>query len=383
MASATELRRTPLTALHEDAGARLVDFAGFAMPVQYEGILEEVGRVRTVGGLFDLCHMGRVRILGERREEAAQFLVHPNISKLKFGAIRYSFFCREDGTTMDDVLVYRDTDEVFFCINAGNRDRDIAWMREVVARYDCELQDLSDDLAMIALQGRASVDALAPLCTGEPPEPVRREGATGPAALKYYSFMRGSVCGHEAMISRTGYTGEDGYELYFAADKAPEIWNALLETGKSAGLTPIGLAARDTLRLEAGMALYGHELDDTTNPVEAGLLPKMVKHTHDFSGRAALEAAIAAGPQRRLVGFTTAGKRVPRQGYTLHLPGDDGGAAIGTVCSGSPSPTLDTIIGTGYVRSELAEAGRTLAMDIRGKRQDVTLVEMPFFKRDY
>jgi aminomethyltransferase len=365
MTTAT-LRKTPLTSLHESAGARLVDFAGFLMPVQYEGILEEARRVRTKAGTFDLCHMGRCRITGARREEAAQFLVHVNIEKMKFGQIRYTFFCRADGTTMDDVLVYRDTDEMFFCINAGNRARDIAWMKEVAAKFGCTFQDLSDELAMIAIQGPRSVETMAPLCSGDL------------SGLKYYWFYRGTVCGVPAMISRTGYTGEDGFEIYFAEKEAPAIWKAMLESGKPHGITPIGLAARDTLRLEAGMALYGHELDDTTNPVEAGLITGALPHAKDFSGRKAIEAVLAKGPARKLVGFSTASARVPRQGYPLHLP--NGGAQVGVVCSGSPSPTLGTNIGTAYVQSAHAGAA-TLDMDIRGQRHAVKLQPLPFYQR--
>jgi aminomethyltransferase len=365
--STVALRRTPLTAEHERAGAKLVDFSGFSMPVQYEGILDEVVRVRTKAGIFDLCHMGRCRILGARREEAAQYLVHVGIEKLRFGAIRYSFFARADGTTMDDVLVYRDTDEMFFCINAGNRARDLAWMAEVAARYGCTLEDQSDELAMIAIQGPRSVETMAPLCSGDP------------GALKYYSFYRGTVCDVPAMISRTGYTGEDGYEIYFEERQAPRIWSAILESGKAHGVTPIGLAARDTLRLEAGMALYGHELDDTTNPVEARIVTEPLNHAHDFSGRAAIEAMLKAGPKRQLAGFTTDSPRVPRQGYALHLP--QGGAQVGVVCSGSPSPTLGTNIGTAYVQTGHHAPGGTLDMDIRGQRHAVKLVPLPFYKR--
>lgn len=369
----TDLRNTPLTALHEEAGARLVDFAGFLMPVQYEGIIDEVKRVRTQAGLFDLCHMGRCRITGPQREEAAQYLVHVNVEKMKHGAIRYSFFAREDGTTMDDVLVYRDVDgeEMFFCINAGNRDRDLAWMREVCDRFDCTLEDQSDELAMIAIQGPKSVATMEPLCSAMP------DGRTV-ADLKYYGFYRGTVCDVPAMISRTGYTGEDGFEIYFEASEAPRIWKALLESGAAHGVTPIGLAARDTLRLEAGMALYGHELDDTTNPVEAGIVPKLV-HKKDFSGRGAIEAMLESGPPRRLVGLTTDAKRVPRQGYALFTPG---GEEVGTICSGSPSPTVGTNIGTAYVKTGHDEPGTTLQMDVRGKRFDVELVALPFYKRE-
>ena len=363
----TDLRRTPLTDRHEAAGARLVDFAGFAMPVQYENILDEAVRVRKHAGLFDLCHMGRARIVGERREEAAQFLVHVNVAKMKHGAIRYSFFARDDGTTMDDVLIYRDVDEVFFCINAGNRDRDLEWMRVVAGRYDCTVEDQSEELAMIAIQGPASVDTVAPLVSGDA------------AALKYYSFYRGTVCDVPAMISRTGYTGEDGYELYFAASEAPRVWDALLESGAAHGVTPIGLAARDTLRLEAGMALYGHELDDTTNPVEAGIVFKALPHDKDFSGRAAIEEMLEKGPERTLVGFTTDSKRVPRQGYDLVTVDH---VAVGRVCSGSPSPTLGTNIGTAYVLVPHDSPTEHLAMDIRGVRHPVKLHALPFYRRE-
>jgi aminomethyltransferase len=365
--AAPALRRTPLTAQHEKAGAKLVDFSGYQMPVQYEGILDEVKRVRTQAGTFDLCHMGRCRIVGARREEAAQFLVHVAIDKLKFGAIRYSFFARADGTTMDDILVYRDTDEMFFCINAGNRARDLLWMDEVAKRYGCKLEDQSDELAMIAIQGPKSVETMSPLCSGEP------------GAIKYYSFYRGTVCGVPAMISRTGYTGEDGFEIYFPERHAPKIWDAILESGRKHGVTPIGLAARDTLRLEAGMALYGHELDDTTNPVEARIVTEPIAHTHDFSGRAAIEAMLKSGPKRQLAGFTTASARVPRQGYALCLP--NGGPQVGVVASGSPSPTLGTNIGTAYVQTGHHAAGGTLEMDIRGQRHPVSLVALPFYKR--
>jgi aminomethyltransferase len=360
-------RTTPLTGLHEAAGARLVDFAGFLMPVQYSGILDEARRVRTQVGLFDLCHMGRCRFVGGRREEAAQFLVHVNVGKMKLGGIRYSTFCRDDGTTIDDVLVYRDEEQVFFCINASNRERDLAWMGEVAERHGCRLEDKSGELAMIALQGPASVATLAPLCDEDP------------GALKYYGFRHGRVGDVPAMISRTGYTGEDGFELYFEAGQAPAIWKALLEAGAPHGAAPIGLGARDTLRLEAGMALYGHELDDSTNPVEAGLITRPLPHPHDFSGRAAIERVLQAGPARRLVGFTTASPRVPRQGYPLALPG--GGPVVGHVCSGSPSPTLGTTIGTGYVSTSAPLSGDVLEMDIRGQRHLLELVPLPFYKR--
>ncbi|MCB9899089.1 MAG: glycine cleavage system aminomethyltransferase GcvT [Planctomycetes bacterium] len=366
MGTTADLRRTPLTDRHEAAGARLVDFSGFLMPVQYDGILDEVKRVRTQAGTFDLCHMGRCRIVGDRRVEAAQYLVHVHVEALKQGAIRYSFFARDDGTTMDDVLIYKDVDEIFFCINAGNRARDLAWMDEVARRYGCTLEDQSDELAMIAIQGPRSVDTMAHLCSGDL------------AALKYYNFYRGKVLDVPAMISRTGYTGEDGFEIYFENSHAGRIWDAILDKGRTHGVTPIGLAARDTLRLEAGMALYGHELDDTTNPVEAGIVFAPIKHKHDFSGRAAIERMLVEGPQRRLTGFTTESKRVPRQGYDVV---DFDHALVGTVCSGSPSPTLGTNIGTAYVIDGKDAPGTHLAMDIKGTRHEIKLHALPFYMR--
>ena len=367
MAAPADLKRTPLTAIHEAAGARLVDFSGYLMPVQYDGILEEAVRVRQKAGLFDLCHMGRCRIVGERYIEASQFLVHVNVHKMKVGAIRYSFFAREDGTTIDDVLIYREEDSVFFCINAGNRARDLEWMREVAGRYDCQVEDLSEELAMIAIQGPASVDTINPLAGFDVSE------------MKYYSFSQSQCGGVPAMVSRTGYTGEDGFELYFDADMAEDMWESLMQSGEEFGVTPIGLAARDTLRLEAGMALYGHELDDTTNPVEAGIVVSPIKHPHDFSGRAAIEAVLEAGPKRRLVGFTTDSARVPRQGYKLVTPDH---TPVGEVVSGSPSPTLGKNIGTAYVADGHQNPGvELLAMEIRGKRHEVELHALPFYKR--
>ena len=222
---------------------------------------------------------------------------------------------------------------------------------------------------MIALQGPASLEVIAPLMGID---------STELNEMKYYSFRQGQVGGVPAMISRTGYTGEDGFEIYFDADMAQDLWQSILEAGEDFGLTPIGLAARDTLRLEAGMALYGHELDDTTNPVEAGIVFRPIKHTHDFSGRAAIEAMLETGPERVLVGFTADGPRVPRQGYELvsldHTP-------IGKVVSGSPSPTLNKNIGTAYVVSGHDAPGTRMAMEISGKRYEVTLHALPFYKR--
>lgn len=364
MTTAT-LRKTPLTALHEAAGARLVDFAGFLMPVQYEGILEEAKRVRTKAGTFDLCHMGRCRITGARREEAAQFLVHVNIEKMRFGQIRYTFFCRDDGTTMDDVLVYRDTDEMFFCINAGNRARDIAWMKEVSAKFGCTFEDLSDELAMIAIQGPRSADTMAPLCSGD----LR--------GLKYYWFYRGTVCGVPAMISRTGYTGEDGFEIVGEDAAIWEAWNGVLSKGATFGLKPCGLGARDTLRTEVCYPLYGHELDENTTPIEAGVGFFVSLDKGEFIGRSVLAEQKANGTNKKCIAFKMTEKAAPpRPGYPIWV----NGVSVGQVVSGTQSPSLGIGIGLGYVPTEFAKAGTTIEIEARGRRAAAEIVAKPIYK---
>ncbi|MBL8765901.1 MAG: glycine cleavage system aminomethyltransferase GcvT [Planctomycetes bacterium] len=357
-------QRTPLTSEHENARAQIVNFSGWAMPVHYTSILEEARHVRRAVGLFDLCHMGRVRLSGDGYADLVDRLVTCKTRNMKTGVIRYAMLTREDGTTIDDVLVYREADSIFLCINAGNRNRDLAWLRTHAAGTNVVVDDLSDRLAMIALQGPKSVDVARKLCGGDP------------GAVKYYGFTMTTFCGMpDIMVSRTGYTGEDGYEFYFPAERAVDVWRKLLEVGAPEGLRPIGLGARDTLRLEAGMPLFGHEIDDTTTPLEADLM-WAVDLEKDFVGAGAIRDLAARGTPRRLVGFKLAGKRVPRFGYVVF----DGELAIGEVRSGTYSPTLETNIGTAYVGT--ASAGKKhLSLDLRGSREAIEIVPLPFYRR--
>jgi aminomethyltransferase len=357
--------RTPLAAAHERRGARMVNFSGYWMPIQYTSILEEARHVRRRAGLFDLCHMGRVRLRGADAVAFADRLVTCDVATLAIGAIRYGLLTREDGTILDDVLVYREPDSVFVCINAGNRNRDLAWLRTHAAGTSVEVEDLSNDLAMIAIQGPESVAV------------VRALAGKDPGTLKYYRFFSAPFAGLEdVMISRTGYTGEDGFEFYFDAGRAEEVFERMLESGAPNGLAPIGLGARDTLRLEAGMPLYGHEIDDTTTPYEAGLM-WAVKPSREFIGGAAITDLESAPPRRRLVGFTCADKRVPRQGYAI-LADDE---SVGDVRSGTFSPVLGTNIGTAYVAATALDAARPLHLDLRGQRAPIEITALPFYRR--
>jgi len=362
------LKQTPLHDVHAALGARMIDFGGWHMPVQYGPILEEVNCVRTACGLFDLGHMGRFHVVGPDAIKFVDTIATNFCAKIPVGAIRYSLFCLEDGNPIDDVLLYREEQDVFIVVNAGNRDRDLAHLQKHAADFDCEVIDESYELDMIALQGQNSVAILEKLVEG-----------CDVGAIKYYRFDFGTLCGIENVrISRTGYTGEDGFELYLPPTHSAAVWNALLEAGKGLGLQPIGLGARDTLRLEAGMPLYGHEIDDNHNPIEAGLNfgISFKEEKGDWLGRAALEA-VKANPTQALVGITTDGKRVPRQGYKL-FRGDE---EVGYICSGSVSPTIKSNIGTAYVKLGNEEVGTQLELDIRGKRQACVVAPQPFYSR--
>ena len=362
------MKQTPLHDTHVALEARMVDFGGWQMPVQYGPILDEARCVRTQAGLFDLGHMGRVHVSGPDAVAYLDRIATNFVAKIPLGSIRYTLFCKEDGGPIDDLLVYRGDDHVYLVVNASNTEVVLDWMRSHVGDLDVTIDDQTDATTMIALQGPAALEVMKTVTTD-----------TDLDALGYYKFTFGTVCGvPNTRISRTGYTGENGFELYFPNENGKHVWDSLLAAGKDAGVRPIGLGARDTLRLEAGMPLYGHEIDAEHNPIEAGLAfgISFKEEKGDWIGRAAL-ARIAESPQRALIGFTTDGKRVPRQGYTL-MNGDE---AVGQICSGTVSPTLDKNIGTGYVPTELSAPGTELEMDIRGKRQTVQVCEMPFYSR--
>ncbi|MGE3174291.1 MAG: glycine cleavage system aminomethyltransferase GcvT [Planctomycetota bacterium] len=361
------MRETALKEVHASLGARLVPFAGWTMPVQYEGILDEARTVRSRAGLFDLGHMGRVRVRGPQAVEYLQRLQTNDAGTMTPGRIRYALILDDQGRTQDDILLYREPggDGWFVVINAGNSERDLGIMRALAQDFDVEVEDQTDALGMIAIQGPRSQDITQRICDADL------------AALKYYTWTTGTVCGETMEISRTGYTGEDGFEIYVPQHKTTAVWNAFFAAGAEHGLKPIGLGARDTLRHEAGMPLYGHEIDETTNPLEAGL-GWAVKFTHDFVGRTALERLQQkGGTGRQLVGLVTDSKRCPRQGYKVR----HGGREIGHVCSGNISPTLDTNIATAYVRDEYAAAGTELEFLVRDKAEPCKVVALPFYKR--
>jgi aminomethyltransferase len=371
MATIESLKRTPLYECHREAGARLVEFAGWDMPVQYQGVIEEHRAVRTAAGMFDVSHMGEIRVKGPQAEAFLQQLTPNDVAKLAPGRAHYSGLLTERGTYVDDLLVYRlGAEEFLVVVNASNAERDFEWIASratagTAGDTGVEVTDESDRWALIALQGPKALEILRPLAS------------PGAAELKYYGFLQGEVDGRPALVSRTGYTGEDGFELYLAPEDAPGVWRRLLEAGAPHGLVPAGLGARDTLRLEAAMALYGHEIDDTTTPFEAGLAWVVKMGKGDFLGREALAAQQAEGLRRKLVGFEVQGRGIARQGHEVKVEGRTAGA----VTSGTWSPSFEKAIGMAYVPTGLAEPGTTLEVDVRGRSLPATVVELPFYRR--
>jgi aminomethyltransferase len=343
----------------------MVDFAGFRLPVHYTSIREEHAAVRSAAGLFDVSHMGQLTMTGAGAVVAASHLLSRRLDDLPVGRVRYALLCNERGGVVDDVTAYRlPGDEVMLCVNAANRDTDREWLA-AHAGPGVSVRDDSDATALIALQGPRSADVLARIAPAE---------AT---ALRRFAFARVAVAGAPALVSRTGYTGADGFEIYCEAAAGPRVFEALLEAGKSFGLRPAGLGARDTLRLEAALPLYGHELDEGTSPLEAGL-SAFVDLAGDFVGAAAIRARRDAGHSRQLVGFVLEGRGVARQGHAVH----HAGRAVGAVTSGAPSPTLGKSIGLAYVVPALAAPGTALDIDVRGRALPAIVVETPFVRGD-
>jgi aminomethyltransferase len=354
------LRRTPLFEEHRALGARLVPFAGWEMPVQYEGIKAEHDAVRTRAGLFDVSHMGEVTFRGPQAEEAVQKLVTRDVSRLAAGQAGYAAVCYENGGTVDDVLVYRMPDGFLVVVNASNREKDLSHFLEHTQNINVELTDESDDWALLALQGPGAANIL------------QRFTETNLSDIEYYRYEMGEVRGHRAMISRTGYTGEDGFELYVGPDAAVEIWRGLVE----AGATPTGLGARDTLRLEAGMCLYGNELDEQTTPLEAGIgFAVHLEKPVGFVGQEALRQQKEEGLRKKLVGFEVEGRGIARHGYEVAL----GGESVGEVTSGTLSPTLNRAIGLALVRPDVEDSFEVV---IRDKVVAARAVGLPFYKRE-
>jgi len=359
--------RTPLYECHVEADARLVEFAGWEMPVQYSGVMEEHRAVRNAAGLFDVSHMGEVSVRGSGAEAFLQHLTPNDVSKLAPGRAHYSGLLTERGTYLDDLLIYRlGAEEFLVVVNAANATSDFEWIESHAAEAeDVQVENVSDRYALLALQGPRAAEILEPRV------------ATDPASIKYYGFERSEVDGVSALVSRTGYTGEDGFELYLAPEEAPRIWRRLIEAGEDAGLRPAGLGARDTLRLEAGMALYGHEIDDTTTPWEAGLGWVVKLEKGDFIGRQALEEQKEAGIERKLVGFEVRGRGIARQDHEVRIDGE----TVGRVTSGTFSPTFEKALGMAYVPVAAAQPGTELDIVVRSRTLQAEVVSLPFYKR--
>jgi aminomethyltransferase len=358
--AAQALRHTPLYEEHKALGARLVDFAGWEMPVQYEGIKAEHEAVRTAAGLFDVSHMGEVVVRGPQAEEAVQRLVTRDVSRLSVGQAGYAAVCYESGGTVDDVLVYRTPDDFLIVVNASNREKDVAHFQEHTRDLDAEIVDESDDWALLALQGPRAVELLQPFTETDLP------------SIKYYRYEVGEVEGAYAVLSRTGYTGEDGFELFVRPDDATRVWRLLVE----AGAVPVGLGARDTLRLEAGMCLYGHELDAETTPLEAGIgFAVNLEKEQEFVGQEALRREKEDGLKKRLVGFKVEGRGIARHDYPVAV----GGETVGSVTSGTLSPTLGEAIGLALVAPDVEDEFEVV---IRNRPVAARTVALPFYKRD-
>lgn len=373
----TELRKTPLNAIHRKLGAKMVNFGGWDMPVEYPssgGLMAEHKAVRGSVGVFDVSHMGDIRIHSGKTPggalTAVQHLCMNDASKLAIGQAQYSAMLYPQGTFVDDVIVHRlGEDDYLLVINAGTREKDVEWVRQNTASFDCVVEDLSDAYTQLAIQGPRAVDLLQKLVDID----------LGP--IKNYWFTQGTVCGlPNRLIARTGYTGEDGFEIYVPGDVATSerVWNAVIEAGKEFGIIPCGLGARNTLRLEAKMALYGHEISDSINVWEAGLDRYCKMEKGDFVGRAALAKASSAGLKRTLVGLETIERGIARDGYRVF---DSAGEEVGVVTSGSPSPTLCKNIALAYVPPALAEVGTVLCVEVRTQRVKAQVVPTPFYKR--
>jgi aminomethyltransferase len=360
------MKKTKFYNMHVKEGAKIVEFAGYYMPVQYSSIIAEHKAVRNSVGVFDVSHMGEVFVKGDKALDFVQLITVNDASKLTPGRVQYSAMCYEDGGLVDDLLVYRlAEDEFMLVINASNIDKDFEWMQK--NNIGADLQNKSDEYSLLAIQGPNSKKVVEKLTTDAPD-------------MEYYHFIKTKVAGVEMIVSRTGYTGELGYELYFTGDEktAEDIWNAVMEAGKEFNIQPTGLGCRDSLRLEMGFCLYGNDIDQTTNPLEAGLgwITKLKKD--NFIGKDALLKVKEEGLKRKLVPLTTSEKAFPRHGYELTVDGKK----IGTVTSGTVSPILDKPIAIGYVETEYAGEGTKINFSIRGKEIPAEVVKLPFIKKE-
>jgi aminomethyltransferase len=359
------LKQTPFYNLHKVLGAKIVEFAGFEMPVQYSSIIEEHLAVRRSVGVFDVTHMGEFYVRGKNVLAFLQKVTINDVARLKPGRVQYSAMCYENGGIIDDLLIYRMENQYMLVVNASNLQKDFDWLQSQKFG-DVELENVSDATALLAVQGPKSLAAL---------QKLTKEDLS---KVEYYAFTHGVLAGVPMVISRTGYTGELGFELYFDADieTAKNVWNAIFDAGKEFGIQPVGLGARDTLRLEMGYCLYGNDIDQTTHPLEAGLgwITKLSKK--EFNGRNLILKAREEGLKRKLVGFTLPDRTLARHGYEMTY----NGSIVGQVTSGTFSPSLKKGIGMGYISAELANAGNVVAVRVRDKEIPATIVMLPFLQ---
>lgn len=365
MAAETSLKLTALNDVHIALGAKMVPFAGYNMPVQYTGVTDEHLAVRAGVGVFDVSHMGEFMVRGPQALDLIQKVTSNDASKLHDGKIQYSCFPNADGGIVDDLLVYRISEEEYMLVvNASNMDKDWDWISKH-NDFDAQLENRSEGMSLLAVQGPHAAQALQSLTSIDL------------AGMKYYTFETGTFAGEDnILISATGYTGAGGFEIYMPNEAAENIWNAIFEAGKEQDIRPIGLAARDTLRLEMGFCLYGNDINDSTSPIEAGL-SWITKFSKDFINAENLKRQKEEGVSRKLVGFEMIDRGIPRHGYPIV---NEGGETIGEVTSGTQSPSLKKAIGMGYVPSELAKEGSTIYLSIRNKQIAAKVVKLPFYK---
>lgn len=357
-----ELKRTALYETHRALGAKMVEFSGWEMPVQYKGILEEHRAVRNAAGLFDIDHMGQVRVTGPGALPYLQNLLTANFSDMEVNTAKYAVMCYGDGTCVDDTFVYRLANEWMVVVNAGNRDKDNAWMAAQASGFDVTLKDVSDEFYMLAFQGPLAEQVL------------QKVEASDLSTLKYHHAREVALQGERGILARTGYTGEDGFEMFLPFAWGKHVWDAILDAGKDVGVQPIGLGARDSLRFEAKFALYGHEIDAKTTPIEAAL-GWACDLNKGFTGRDVLLKQKLEGTSKKLAGFEMMDRGIARNGYEIA----SNGSVVGYVTSGMPAPTLEKNIGLGYVPPELAKVGTEFDILIRGKATKARVVKTPFY----
>jgi aminomethyltransferase len=361
------MNRTALYGVHKKLGARMIEFAGWEMPLQYRGIREEHLAVRSSVGVFDISHMGEIEVEGEDALSLCQWVATNDVSRLGDFQAQYTLMCNPNGGVIDDVIIYRISETRFFiCVNAINTAKDFKWIKQNAAgKFRVEVKNRSLEFSQLAIQGPSAEEVLIKVLNRDL------------SLLKRFSFALVSWKGFELMVARTGYTGEDGFEVFLPWERALELWDAVFEEGRPYQIQPCGLGSRDTLRLEMGYPLYGHELDEETNPVEAGLLRFVKLDKGDFVGRTALMDVVSAGPGKRLMGFEMVERGIPRQGYGILKDGD----VVGVVTSGTFSPSLQKPIGLGYLRSNSYSENEEIYIDIRGTLRRAKIVSVPFYRK--